>query len=820
MKLAWEWRPLDKRVRLEQAREHFAGLQALIFDLGAENRGVRLAAVLQLQHFLDGPGVAEAFRNRLTLEDDEECRFHLENGLRREDARRQRFHLVPTVLETRASGESAFPSARDPAKGSLPDPALDGLPPEKAFLERLNHAPPAERLGVLRTLSDGSAPEAQSILAALVRTFGQGFPPTEEVRAILICPSDLFRSDSARAFLAKCLSHSDHLILQRSVQILSQVSPVACLQHLPELLQHKSFSVRSMAISALARLHPEEARRLLAEYLDHPDAAIRGIGISLLFGFPFEQVAALVFALIEQQRIPPSSVGVVKALVQSNPDQTFLKNLALLKVRRPGEITHLDEFFEVVAEGLLVTGQVPGPVAGIRQIFLKEAETRWHKVIGGFPERGMNPLLPQEASSTEEPTSSGQADSEGGVVGEGKVSGSRPSCAGEGNSKDPLARFLECREWNDSWNVELEKVLPELQEDGQRILLADLVRVRRIRDRRITAVLTGYLEQGSEMVKIAAVNALAEVAPRVLHPHLTSLAFSSSAMMASLAIRKLRIADGGGFLRRLQEWAADSHPGRRKAVLLALTQMDFRQARVFILAQLKKAGSPELFSSFGNILLMNPEPEAYRDLMHLAENCSGEKKQLLLNLAGSCRVSLQEMTASTSGEGWSATMSKAMAELNLEDAALKALEQIRRIHYRFAGTDMSVIAASWAFPGMALLICLGIGWFLLNSFKGEKGELFSSGKVRKPVRTVVVVPPAQALLSEGATLAGILSEYDPFNRQWKFAGVDGSRIKILFPRENTRPAIGQRLLVTLSPQGKTPAGYPLYRVVSFRPLTP
>lgn len=314
----------ENRQALSQ-KERDADVKSLVFDLQASSRSVRLSAAIQLQHFLNVVEVKQAFGERLKTEDDEEIRFYLESGFRKEGVK--------------------------PLPVKLPD-GVTSISSAEELVKKFAQASPDDQQNILRNLAEMKSIDPGKVIQAIVKSSNR----IENILAVLSAPEKYFSSDVTHDILVNGLKHANCVVVQRSLQILSKVSPGKCLPHLPKLLLHKSETVRAMSILALNRICPPEAKRLLGEFLESDDSAVRGIGLAMLFYFPFEEISGILFDLVERRTIPDSSQELIRVLVKSNPDKLFMSQLAMLTCRRPGDVPMADELLRISAEGLHIAG--------------------------------------------------------------------------------------------------------------------------------------------------------------------------------------------------------------------------------------------------------------------------------------------------------------------------------------------------------------------------------------------------------------------------------------------------------------------------------
>lgn len=788
-------------------------MKALLFDLEAGDRGIRLSAIVQLHHFLGSAEVVNAFLERLPQEDDEECRFYLESGLRKEGAR----HLRLTI----------------------PQAVSDSCTLEE-FVQKFRGSPVSEQQQLLRGLSGLKNVDPGKAICAIIQGAGEGIRRIETILTILAAPESYFVPEGTHGILVSFLCHGNHVVAQRALQILSHVAPQKCVSLLPDLLLHPSVSVRAMAIFALYKICPPEALRLLGEFLENADPKMRGLGLSLLFNFPFEAVSGLLFGLIDRNAVPPSSLELVKALIKSNPDRTFLAQLSFLLCRRPGEVPLAEELVGLVAEGLLMAGMGRGSIDEIVEKYRKEAEKRLGVMVSGIPGvQGAPEKPPSESSEVKKDTGPkvGHDDQpkgpapepplppESSPVKKATEAASHQAPPRSAGSPDEdlgtkIRRLAGISAFGAGATDELARAVEMSREEDHQLAVVDIVAKRQVRNERVARGICRFLEYSSEKVKIAVMNSLAGVAPKTLLPHLAMLCNNPSAMVASLAIQKMRAIESSGFFRRLGEWVKDTHPNGKRAALIALTQMEIGQSKRFIFSLLQKMTDLPVIESYGNILLMNPEISTYLELKEMALSQPYEKKVLLLGLAEKCRENYEQIAGQEVSEGWKSKTQALLKEFQLEEKWEIILQQVRKIHYQVQGTDLSGTLSDRRLQLLVLGgLLLLLGWYLLADLFFPEKSSFETREGKAPISFTLNVPKPSGSFAEGTTLAGTLDSYDPLNHYWKFTGIDGSVVKILFPARDGTLAEKDTLLLTLSPRGKTRTGYPLYHVKAFKRIS-
>lgn len=625
--------------------------------------------------------------------------------------------------------------------------------PELVF--RLEHLPEADRTGQLATLL---APAT----------------PVGILLPVLELPEPTFRDPALLQVLPSLLDHPHTLVVLRTLHTLSSVAPDRTLDRLPALLQHASLQVRVAAIRLLSRLVPAEALRLLDELLDSPDPEILSTGLGLMFVFPFEEVTPLVIRLVEENRIGPAAMPLLEGLVRSNPDRAFLARLVNLTLRRPQEAAVAARLGPLAAEALAISGLEPGDPAAILARFTDHERLRLSRLIGTAA----------------------------------RTTASDASPAADAPDLEPRLRGWETLPSLDSDNVAaLVSRLPDIATPGGMGRATAVLHRHRIKDPQALAWLEGLLDHPQDSVRLAAMDALGDLAPRILLRHLPVLAFQPAPAVATQAVRHLRRLEGGAFLKRIQAWIGDPDPRGREAALIGLLQLDFGAARTIVLRAIQHARDPVAVESLGNVLLMNPEPRSLAELQALRPAATGRRRDIIVTLISHLEAALQEMRGAGGG-GLTAMAREFVDSMQLAGKLDQALEQIRAIHYRATapGGEPLIDPAwlLWGGAGLAFLlsIWIGVGWLL------PAGDSLDTRKNTEPVTTRIPLPTIPAgEIQPGKRLTGTLQGFDPLNRSWRFQLDEGPPCKLLAPASAWKP--GDRLTVEVAAVEPSPLGFPV-----------
>ncbi|NLI77514.1 MAG: hypothetical protein GX442_13860 [Candidatus Riflebacteria bacterium] len=841
-------------------------LQLLFFDLEASSRGVRLAAIVQLMRFAADPAVQATLQERLQAEDDEECRQHLQHVLRMGAFRQGR--LVTGMPPGGNAGPTApSPGTRPPeraAAGAVTAPVPPGPPgasvtgagvgpapdhgprrvappgPAPHDTSRGEGPPPrhqpdpaptpgdADLVAALRMAGPETLPELVSRLERLPEADRAGRiavllapdTPVGVLLPVLELPERTFREPALLRVLPALLDHPHTLVILRALHILSGVAPDRTLDRLPALLQHASLQVRVAAIRLLSRLAPAEALRLLDELLDSPDPELVSTGLGLMFVFPFEEVTPLVIRLVEENRIGPAAMPLLEGLVRSNPDRAFLARLVNLALRRPQEAAVATRLAPLASEALSISGLEPGNPAAILARFTDRERLRLSRLVAPV----LGPAAPPPAAPIPAPTAprtdhaqapvSPPAAIPGGTAAAQSAPTAPTAVPPPVTAADPPDLEARLHGWGALSTLagrdtaDLLSLLPRIvSSDGIGRTIA-ILHQHRVKDPPAVAWLEGLLEHPQDSVRLAAMDALGDLAPRVLLRHLPVLAFLPAPAVATQAVRHLRRLEGGAFLKRIQAWIADPHPRGREAALIGLLQLDFGAARAIVLRAIRQARDPAVVESLGNVLLMNPEPRSLAELQALRPAATGRRRDVIVTLISHLESALQEMRGPDGGGGLTAMAREFVASLELEGKLDQALEQIRAIHYRTSAPDGEPLIDSawllWGGAGLTFLlsIWIGVGWLW------PAGDSLDTRKNAEPVTTRIPLPAIPAgEIQPGKRLTGALQGFDPLNRSWRFLPDGGPPCKLLAPASAWKP--GDRLTVEVAAVERSPLGFPV-----------
>ena len=822
-------------------------LKILLFDLEASSKLVRLAAIIQLARYATRPEVIESIKERLIAEDDGECRQNLQQIQR---------------LGIFRKGNPSPPSAGLPRETSAtPEtPRTPETPGKNDLSTEILKAPEDMLPGLFAELEGLPKADRSRIVASVLA----GKPSVGILLPLLEADETSFNEPSTLANLPGLLGHNHPLVVLRALSILSSISPDRVLDRLPDLLIHNCLQVRVSAIRLLHRLSPPEAIRLLDELLDSPEPGVVTTGLSLMFTFPFEEVSQIVCRLVEQQSIAGPAIPLIEGLIKTNPDAGFLSRLINLELRKPGETPFAAWLIPLAAEALSVSGLEKGTSAEVLERFTGKEKIRLSRLIPTrlsapinekptaasmaspfsfapapfptnepsqlpLPFRPPRPPQPPQLSQPPvpsqpplpsqppqlsqppqplQPSPSLQPSMPAQPVQPVQPPTLAPSRMSQ--THDFLRRCGSLPALNANDQADLTDLLPALKDPDEQVLGIALLHKHKKKDSAATGWLLCLLENTPLAVRLAAMDALADLAPRLLLPHLPLLGFSDQPQVATQAIRNLRRLEGSNFFRRLQSWINDPNPKSREVALIGLLQLDFSAARALVIAALRRPWNHSLIESFGVILLMNPEARTISELQLLIAGATGKRKNLLQNLQEEVRNNLRVIngSANNSGiEGITNLAVQAFQKLDLQEKLQGILEKIRDIHYRGTGPDEGPLingpALLWTGAGVAFLlsIWIGIGWLFPSS---DALETQNTDQVITTRMTKIAHP---ADISPGSRVSGELLGYDPINKQWKLKDFQGNTFKL---RTQGMAGMnqGDKLIITVGAVVTSPLGYP------------
>ena len=327
-------------------------IQHLIFDLGAGQKSLRLAAVMQLAHFSGNPLVIKSLKKLLTQETEEEIRFFAAQAIQRHQSGR------PTPV-------AASPCCQQS--------------PADLTMERFFLASEEELPGLLAQLSSLSRESLQSFVAQLIK----GRRNEKLLQHLLRFSDQFLDKDMDQEALNVLLRHRNPGIVLKTLHKIVATAPGKCGPSLPHLLKNPSPAVRIMGLRTLYKFWPEEALRLLREFLEAGDPAKVGMGLSLMFQFPFENVCGAVLSLIAKDLIPVGARETVRVLVALNPSPRFLHSLSLVQLRWLETTPEWVKELHLVASTALAQAMMEeGTSEEIANRYLEQAQKTFATILG------------------------------------------------------------------------------------------------------------------------------------------------------------------------------------------------------------------------------------------------------------------------------------------------------------------------------------------------------------------------------------------------------------------------------------------------------
>lgn len=764
-------------------------LELLIFDLESSSRMVRLSAISQIQRFLDQPGVSLAIQARLEVEDDPECLQFL-------------LYLKASQERKQVAGSRVPPAPVPQAEGSLSERFIDSAENQlDSVAAEIAGLPDGDRQVILAELLSRRTLEAIKVLA-------------------LLDLADRHYSTQLSNAVMGVVRKGNLITAVKAFHILVSRDPKSVAPHLPALLIHPALTLRIGAIRLLHRISPSEAIRLLDEFLEGSDIDSQTLALGLMFTLPFEDVSAILFQLIEGDRLPPKATEMVENLVRSNPDKVFLARLAGLSIRRRGEVRLLDRMINAAAEAISLSGIDPRPPRDLIQSAVVLAEERLSKlqlisetnrrtqlddgkILGGPSEKpSISARVPGKQTSTPLPGTQPSRREPSPVAHREDPSPELPG------PPPPSARRESPAAGETAGEAQ------NLQGDEEILAQIRLAAERKMKDPAVLKSVEGYLDHPQERVKIAAMKFLADTAPRVITPHLPVLCCNSSPLVATQAVRILRRLEGSGFLRRVQGWLSDPTPVSRNAALVALMQVDFNQARSLILRNFEHASDVETIKSLGAILQVNPERRTIQDLQRLVAKVPKSRQQIFLDIAGEIERSLGEIAGARAVSATS--LEGAFSEMFGEKLE-EFLEKIRNVHYRVGeglgegvlGSPEPILKALAILVGI-VAIFVSVRWL----FPGP--DPFSDVGGKGVEALTIPRPSVERIPKEGETLLGSIEGIDPFNQTVKIKTRNGEIFKVMGNSRIRDLKIGDRMEVLVASAATTPLGFRIIDPKSFR----
>ena len=261
-----------------------AGSSALLQEIAAPHRSVRLQAISRLCQEHPGPELDGILESRLALETDEECLSLL--------------RLAQEVVRESRSRATGRPLERADHGTPIDFPGMS-VPERFTFLKGLQ---PAARRFFAAQAPEWFAAERNPIIAAsLINTFGRLWP-----------------KDRLRDLAANLLSFPPSVRMP-VLDTLVDLAPDALLNYLPNLLTSGDPKLHLLAIRGLFRIDLPEARKYLEFFLFNEDRPSREMAIRDLFHLPFSDFRSVLLSYFsfESDHDLLQKAG---TLFQANPD--------------------------------------------------------------------------------------------------------------------------------------------------------------------------------------------------------------------------------------------------------------------------------------------------------------------------------------------------------------------------------------------------------------------------------------------------------------------------------------------------------------------
>ncbi len=755
-------------------RSGFDVQTALQRNLEASAPLVRMGAMLSIQACLPPGQAAALFRDRLTREEDPECREMLAHFLGGEVDD----HLPADLGTLGGPGWGAGAETR-----------------RRQWLQELPRLGPGSVAGFLATLPSGEVGDIidqslaldhrPAVLAQLLAYSRQHRPAAEH-----------------HSRVQKIVRATTALPLLRLLPILLEGDAELVVPQLPALLRHPSQPVRVLTVRTIYRLFPEEAVRLVGELLASPEEAVRLMAVGLLGTFPLSHMQGPLLSALEEGRIPPSGAPIVLELVRNNPEPSLLAGLAELYCRRGGEIPTLWPLLKTLAESIVMVRRevgTPGMVLG------RALETARQRLTGLLTVDIVAEVLtdlsdPSTATPVPLP---GSDPSEGGVCSRGgmestaggpRVAGSEGGPGGEGQcglSPSPDGTPLS---------------LPASPTPADLLALFRRFPQGTQPPAGVVSWLVDRLQDEQPRVVSIAIELLGTWAPRLLLPHLPVLSLHADPLVMNQAIRQFRKGDPAGFLRRIGIWISGcGDRTTRRAALIGLAQMPFSQAAPLVWQVLEGATHSELIANFGNILLLNPDRETVMRLRRQARRASSRLRPHFETLAGRVEANLAVIGAS--GDGFLARVTRLLSPAQVTDL----LEEIRSVHLgpeqREGWFDLFGGGRVLAIGLIVILGGIGVWLGLRGWAPGGLRSRDTRGAVPAPSLPQVAGTPFG-----DAKRRGTLVSYDAKSRIWFFRTPEGETFPVMIPL-SAKVREGQSIVLMVRDSGRRLQGVPVSTAV-------
>ncbi|MEW6708415.1 MAG: HEAT repeat domain-containing protein [Candidatus Riflebacteria bacterium] len=667
---------MEKTVENFSLKQEF--LNQLLSDISSSDPWIRKFAIGQLHGHIESDLVIEAVKKQFEIETDLGCKEEL-------------LELIKLIPDEKVDRQS-----------------IDGLSGVSEIVDAWIREKESRLSQMVRKVSKLPLPVQAEIFCGVF----QKTQSSSRLVPLLSMKKEVLSDPKVTQCLEKILDSKSSMLLFRAINTLTRVYPEAIFPRLPELLVYPDFQVRILSIKALYLLSKEEAIRLLNELVFSKNPVQRRDAFSYLFLLPFNHTSDIVIRLIEQGKLPENLDKILKFLIYNNPDEIFLRRLAISFVLHNQKNPALKSFLLIAAKSLIVAGLIKQP----EQDIIKKVIENARSIVAAHIKKK---AAPEEGAQKEK---SEKAD-----------------------LNKSLEQFKKCGAFSGEQERQLLEICRSKLSNADLLNILGIIKTHELESHEILEWLFGLLDSSDSRIVIETIDLVTNLKAANILPHLPVLVFSENEEISSHAIRVFSNKFPDKAIEKLKQWInSQTIKNQSEIVKKVLLEMNFETAREFILSQIKRTSNGKTISMLGSVLVLNPDRTVSYKLKLISSESNSEKRASILSIADE----IDRIIGDKFVEDGRLVQSE--TNINLKWSGL--LLQVKKISYESNDLSISDLFKT-RFFNFALIgvLVMVLAVFLLKfdfsfSFKSDKKAVFM-----KKERYLSVVKPESRKIPKSST---------------------------------------------------------------------